>query len=237
MPRSLEREASPILPRYPAVWLHRALPARTVPDDAVVHAIRSRPWTVRSVVQTGANSAAPERWPRPQWSRHWISRDWCGRLPRYRAGDRPRHRPPSIRRQAVGPQRLVISGSMRTVRTHRCLGGRNRGAHSRYGGGRGYDPPSPRTTRLPAQRCLRGSAGGIARKYPSLAGRTGLPRSTSGRREVLPRFENRREELANRLISEICSGPMAADIESVASEPHYALNAPAGRAFCLDCVV
>jgi hypothetical protein len=26
MPRSLEREASPILSRYPAVWLHRALP-------------------------------------------------------------------------------------------------------------------------------------------------------------------------------------------------------------------
>jgi hypothetical protein len=53
MPRSPEREASPILSRYPAVWLHRA-PAPTVPDDAVVHTIRSHPWTVESVVQTGA---------------------------------------------------------------------------------------------------------------------------------------------------------------------------------------
>ena len=63
------------------------------------------------------------------------------------------------------------------------------------------------------------------------------PRAAGPEGEVLPRFENRRKELANRLISEICSGPMAADIESVASEPHDALIAPAGRAFCLDCVV
>jgi hypothetical protein len=35
---------------------------------------------------------------RPQRSRHWISRAWCRRLRRYRAGDGPQHRPPSGRR-------------------------------------------------------------------------------------------------------------------------------------------
>jgi hypothetical protein len=39
---------------------------------------------------------------RPQRSRHWISRAWCRRLRRYRAGDGPQHRPPSGRRSGVG---------------------------------------------------------------------------------------------------------------------------------------
>ena len=38
------------------------------------------------------------RFIRPQRSRHWISRAWCRRLRRYRAGDGPQRRPPSGRR-------------------------------------------------------------------------------------------------------------------------------------------
>ena len=42
--------------------------------------------------QNGGRHLRPHR---PQRSRHWISRAWCGRLRRYRAGDRPQYRPPS----------------------------------------------------------------------------------------------------------------------------------------------
>ena len=49
MRRSLGREASPILSRYPAVWL----PAPPCPTALWVRDTRSHPWTVDSVVQTG----------------------------------------------------------------------------------------------------------------------------------------------------------------------------------------
>jgi hypothetical protein len=49
--------------------------------------------------QNGGRHLCPHR---PQGSLHWISRAWCGRLRRYRAGDRP---PSTIRPPAsVGPQ-------------------------------------------------------------------------------------------------------------------------------------
>ena len=41
---------------------------------------------------------------RPQRSPHWISRAWCGRLRRYRAGDGPQHGHRPAAAQAVGPQ-------------------------------------------------------------------------------------------------------------------------------------
>jgi hypothetical protein len=106
MRRSLGREASPILSRYPAV------PAPTAPDGAVGARHSLAPLDGRQRRSDGDNSAAPERRApfvsasSAKRSRHWISRAWCGRLPRYRAGDvrSTDYRPPSIRRQAVGPQ-------------------------------------------------------------------------------------------------------------------------------------
>ena len=83
-------------------------------------------------------------------------------------------------------------------------------------GRRGHDAPRARPARLQAQRCLRGRAGGIARGYPAwwadvlardpdeleedeepaTADVEGLRRFLEG--DVLPWFENRKKELANR---------------------------------------
>jgi hypothetical protein len=66
--------------------------------------------------------------------------------------------------------------SERVVDAIRATAADTEGRHRRHDGGRCYDPPRARSTRLEAQRCLRGSAGGTCVSILKPGGRTLLGR-------------------------------------------------------------